>query len=757
MKVELTFTIIVNGVLWALKSCLHPHPLTTPFKAAMMRRKRPSGYTPRQKPPDVGELVDSFKGLSMGTASPCKSTERRSSTTTLTQGAPSNLTRGREDGVMRALWMLDERIHQQLTMYSSQKTTQPRDEDVIQDEINWCQNELTRVRNVQVSSIAASTLSRAMVDTLESAVALRKVEHLNVIEAAAKAKTSTRAEVNYYDTRESTILTLKQGLELTVTKDKCFPFETWTIQPLIIACMFMAAVLQLITQQTLRASRYTLRTLEVLVKLKLPRDIRTVRRQLHLDPDVILYAACPSCHGLHRPILSGQGRPSYPARCSRRRFTESAPCGTVLTKAGSDRGQTIRVPMKPFTYHKQASFLSRMTARPGMEEILVEGYERRQRRARDISKELRDVFDGSIVEELVGPNGRPWDDTPSGELRLTFSLSVDFFNPLTNKAGGAHWSAGAMSMVLLELPPSLRYRSENMYLVGVIPGRHEPSLDEINCYLEPLVDEAIAMYEQGIFLSRTAAYPLGRRCRSAIVMIVGDLPGRCKILGCATHNHTIACFQDGTLKKDLNNIDLAKLQERRRTDEWHRKVAGEWKDADSDGKRANLYQKNGVRWSDLLRLRYFQPQKWVVPDPMHTLYLNVVNFHCRNVLGMQVESRAKAPTTNKEPRKEGTDAEEALEKLESRALKVWTSHRTRNKLGGLTIPALLWLCRNQNIQLDEAIVQSRRKKPLIDALLGGAVSTFLIRSHNTYRFILRMNQESILPLQSPWLQGIDIE
>ena len=45
-----------------------------------------------------------------------------------------------------------------------------------------------------------------------------------------------------------------------------------------------------------------------------------------------------------------------------------------------------------------------------------------------------------------------------------------------------------MYLCILNLPCSERYTRENMLLVGIIPGPHEPHLN-INLYLAPLVLE----------------------------------------------------------------------------------------------------------------------------------------------------------------------------------------------------------------------------------------------------------------------------
>ncbi|KAF8225965.1 hypothetical protein L208DRAFT_1105429, partial [Tricholoma matsutake] len=62
---------------------------------------------------------------------------------------------------------------------------------------------------------------------------------------------------------------------------------------------------------------------------------------------------------------------------------------------------------------------------------------------------------------------------PGNESRLIFSLNM-------NKQGGKKVLTGGIYIVCLNLPPAIRYNMENMFLVGIIPGPHEPSLYQIN-------------------------------------------------------------------------------------------------------------------------------------------------------------------------------------------------------------------------------------------------------------------------------------
>jgi len=97
-----------------------------------------------------------------------------------------------------------------------------------------------------------------------------------------------------------------------------------------------------------------------------------------------------------------------------------------------------------------------------------------------------------------------------GAGHYVFSLSFDNFNLLGNKAAGKKISNGMVSLACLNLPIEMRYKPENLFLAGVIPGPKEPpiSTSGINSYMRPIVDTFLEFWE-GIYLTKTSMYDLG--------------------------------------------------------------------------------------------------------------------------------------------------------------------------------------------------------------------------------------------------------
>lgn len=114
---------------------------------------------------------------------------------------------------------------------------------------------------------------------------------------------------------------------------------------------------------------------------------------------------------------------------------------------------------------------------------------------------LQDITDGSVMSELLDTDSKPFLQHVKGEQQSVYTMSIDFANPYHNKAAGKSASMGIVAFVSLALPPSMRYKSENMFLAGVIPK--DPSLDQMNPFLRPIIDVMTTVYSHGIHLTRT--------------------------------------------------------------------------------------------------------------------------------------------------------------------------------------------------------------------------------------------------------------
>jgi hypothetical protein len=248
---------------------------------------------------------------------------------------------------------------------------------------------------------------------------------------------------------------------------------------------------------------------------------------------------------------------------------------------------------------------------------------------------LRDIFDGHVLWDFRGPDGKIFLAPDGSGGHYVFSLVVDGFNPLTNKLSGRKISSTAIYMAFLNFPPEERYKLENMYLVGIVPGPHEPSLHQINHFLELLVDDLLELWESGVWFSSTPNYPNGRLVRCALVPVVCDTKAACAVSGFASAscNHFCSfCSLYGT--RDINRTDYEQWPAR--SFATHKENVLKWKNARSESERKRLFEKHGVRWSVLLDLPYWNAVQFTVIDTMHVIFLGNLHRHCLEAWNMNI-------------------------------------------------------------------------------------------------------------------------
>ena len=95
-------------------------------------------------------------------------------------------------------------------------------------------------------------------------------------------------------------------------------------------------------------------------------------------------------------------------------------------------------------------------------------------------------------------------------------------------------------------------------------------------------------------------------------------------------------------KIDILNDSFTKIWERR-TGEEIRKSAQLYLDAANEKERNDAVRTTGIRWSELYRLPYFDPSRFVVIDAMHNLFLGLIQEHF-DILGIQNDQKTPEKT-----------------------------------------------------------------------------------------------------------------
>lgn len=351
-------------------------------------------------------------------------------------------------------------------------------------------------------------------------------------------------------------------------------------------------------------------------------DSRRVIKALKLKPDARSYVCCPKCFACYHQTSDD----SYPDKCYYKKTPSSTECGCKLRKVRTIKNIQHSVPVRRFIYHEFKEWLGEMLCRPGMEDMLD----------RDVTPSqdgiMRDIWDAPELHNLVGSDGKPFIRRDGSEGRYVFSFCMDGFNPFHLKQAGKKASVVAMYMICLNLPPEERYKLENMFLVGIIPGPHEPKKEEINHLLSPLVDDLLDSYHHGVWYSRTQNYKYGRYARSALVLVVCDTPASRQVTGRIAATSTHFCPYCNLSNSEMTNTDP--MTWHLRTDVDHRTWATEWLNASTEGARDALFTCHGVRYSELLRLPYWSPIRHTVVDSMHLFFLILFKRHCSDIWGM---------------------------------------------------------------------------------------------------------------------------
>jgi hypothetical protein len=370
---------------------------------------------------------------------------------------------------------------------------------------------------------------------------------------------------------------------------------------------------------------------------QMPSSLYTALGALDLDSQAIVMAVCPSCSYNHKPDYSALAKSiRYPTNCDRRVLREHGRdvCGAALVERrhGADR------PLKPFALAPLDEALSRMLSDPTLEKHCDDACDRALKYFKDSQhpNQLNSVFEGDLLRTFRGPppKDRELFVKREGKVRLLLALHVDFFNPNGTRKRGNHESIGLISLAILNLPEDIRYKPENLILVGVIPGPREPNFDELQEYLRPVVDMCLVGWQPGI-RTRTATHPLGRIVEFAVVISINDLPAARKVAGAAGHNSSF-CTACTSFNRTLDSS--FETWEPRDPDEFKR-LAEAYRDASSLEER----QGQSIRWSELWRLPYWDPTQMVVVDSMHCILEGLVRYHCHRVLRIDAKEARKEP------------------------------------------------------------------------------------------------------------------
>ena len=228
-----------------------------------------------------------------------------------------------------------------------------------------------------------------------------------------------------------------------------------------------------------------------------PGTIYKSKRAIGIDQDdFIKYVCCPQCNSIYKyqnAVYTDKDNIMRSKSCSfipfpnhpQERFR--SPCGAIMMKSvcSIDGKSNYLYPLKVYTYQKLKISLERLINRPDILDNLKKKINNTD------GAYMSDIYHGSLWKELLDcENNLFFRDSRN----LGGMMNVDWFQPLTN----SEHSIGVIYMVLLNLSRDIRFKRENVIIVGIIPGPREPEL-HINSFLSPFVDELL-LFWRGVYL-----------------------------------------------------------------------------------------------------------------------------------------------------------------------------------------------------------------------------------------------------------------
>lgn len=172
-----------------------------------------------------------------------------------------------------------------------------------------------------------------------------------------------------------------------------------------------------------------------------------------------------------------------------------------------------------------------------------------------------------------------------------------------------------------------------MFLAGIMPGPNEPPGDQLNHFLEPLIDDMVESWERGISFSRMALHLSGRVVRSAIACVVCGLPTARKAAQMSAARSYFYCSVCNCCDlKTLGRTDFDSKYWSLWDKAMLRQQAEEYRNAESAQQQDMLCVKYGIRWLPLWKLLYWDPARQLIVDVMHCILEGITAFHVRNVL-----------------------------------------------------------------------------------------------------------------------------
>ncbi len=338
-------------------------------------------------------------------------------------------------------------------------------------------------------------------------------------------------------------------------------------------------------------------------------------------PSVRRFVVCPKCLSLYNydDCLEKRGTQTIIKCCNECELSRKHI--PLLRKVVTSTGSTKYYPYLVYPYTSLVSSLQCMLSQPGFYRHCEQG---RQDFMQDGSL-LSDVYNGKLWKDFLHFKDKSYLEARNS---IAFILNVDWFQPFKHR----QYSVGVIHLAIMNLPRAIRFKRENIIIVGILPGPSEPSKN-MNSYLTPLVSELLTLWDGAQFVT----HDLGTQVIRCALLCVGcDLPAGRKVCGFLSYVANLGCsrcygqFGTGVFGvRDYSGFDRAKWT--LRSNNKHRADVKATLACTSKTARECKESELGCRYSSLLQLPYFDPVRMLIIDPMHNLYLGTAKHIFNNV------------------------------------------------------------------------------------------------------------------------------
>ncbi|KAG8685509.1 hypothetical protein FRC09_014699 [Ceratobasidium sp. 395] len=162
----------------------------------------------------------------------------------------------------------------------------------------------------------------------------------------------------------------------------------------------------------------------------IPTTLPTALNYLSLQDGLDFYVVCPSCDTLYKEDNATE----IPGKCSFVNL-DGLLCDAELYTEHYRGNYTWKTPLRRFSHEPLESWLARFLARPDIEDMLESTCPLCQ-------ETCSDVWGAWYMSNFPGGGEKNFFQCSANELRLSFLVYHDFFNPYTNKIAGKQRSVG---------------------------------------------------------------------------------------------------------------------------------------------------------------------------------------------------------------------------------------------------------------------------------------------------------------------------